>query len=164
MKRIAVFIAASLLSFGAAAQQASDATVERLMAITKIEKMLDTMVGSMDQIMATAVKSATKDPLPEPQQRKLDAMLVKVKDAMKEEMSWARMKPQYMKLYKETFTEEELVGLLAFYESPAGQALLAKMPVLMQKSVAMSQEQIKSMVPRIRAAVEEAVVQAKAGQ
>jgi hypothetical protein len=164
MNRIAAFLAATLFSFPAAAQQASDATVEQLMKVTRAEAMVQTMMGAIDQIMGTAMKEATKDqPLSPEQQRKVDATSAKIREAMRDEMSWERLKPQYMSLYRETFTEEEVRGLIAFYESPAGVALLSKMPLLMQKSVALSQERMKSMIPRMKAAVEEAVVQAKAG-
>jgi hypothetical protein len=163
MKSIVMLIAATLLSFSAAAQQASDATVERLMAVTRAEKLVETMSGSMDQVMDAAIKAAVTEPLSPEQQRKLDASLAKIKEAVHAEFTWDRLKPRYMKLYKETFTDEEILGLIAFYESPAGQALLAKMPLLMQKSIALSQEQMKTMIPRMKSAVEDAVVQAKAG-
>jgi hypothetical protein len=163
MKRIAVFLAATMLSFCALAQQASDATVERLMNVTRAEALTETMMAGIDQIMGAAMKSAITEPLAPGQQRKFDAMTVKIREAMRAEMSWERMKPRYIRLYQETFTEEEVLGLITFYESPGGQALLAKMPLLMQKSIALSQEQMKSMVPRLKAAIEEAVVQAKAG-
>jgi len=164
MKRAIAFVAAALLSFSVAAQQASEATVERLMKISRTESLIQSMLAGVDQIMATAMKEATRDkPLSPEQQRKFDAMTVKIREAMREEMSWERMKPRYVTLYKETFTEDELLGLIAFYETPAGQALLAKMPILAQKSIALSQEQMRSLIPRMKAAVEEAVVQAKSG-
>jgi hypothetical protein len=164
MKRFSAFLAAALLSLSAAAQQASDATVERLMKVTRAEALMQTLMAGMEQIMGVAMKEATKDhPLSPEQQRKFDAMTVKIREAMREEMSWERLKARYATLYKETFTEEEIQGLITFYESPPGQALLAKMPALMTKSIALSQEQMKSMLPRLKAAVEEAVVQAKAG-
>jgi hypothetical protein len=47
------------------------------------------------------------------------------------------MKPKMIALvsrvYAETYSEEELTGILAFYRSPAGQAMLKKTPVLAGK-------------------------------
>ncbi len=37
------------------------------------------------------------------------------------------------KLYVDAFTEEELLGITAFYRSPLGQKALAKMPELMKQ-------------------------------
>jgi len=57
------------------------------------------------------------------------------------------MKPVYIKLYDETLTEEEVNGAVAFYKTPAGQALLNKMPLLMQKSMVVMQEMLGEMIP-----------------
>ena len=74
MKRVAVFFAAFLVSFSALAQQASDATVERLMTVTRAQALVETMMGGMDQLMDAAMKAAVKEPLTPEQQRKLDEL------------------------------------------------------------------------------------------
>lgn len=43
------------------------------------------------------------------------------------------MVPDYIRIYRETFTEEELQSLIAFYESPAGQMFIRKTPEIMDK-------------------------------
>jgi hypothetical protein len=48
-------------------------------------------------------------------------------------LSWDQLKPEFAKLYSDSFTEEELDGLLAFGKTPTGAASLAKMPGLLQK-------------------------------
>ena len=54
-------------------------------------------------------------------------------DLTKSRMSWEKLRPAYVKAYSETFSEEEIDGILAFYESLAGRAMQAKMPVFIQK-------------------------------
>ncbi len=54
---------------------------------------------------------------------------------IRERLDFARIKPEYIKLYDETFTTEELTGIVAFYKSPPGQAYLAELPALTSKSV-----------------------------
>ena len=39
-------------------------------------------------------------------------------------------------IYAETFTDEELAGLLAFYQSPTGQSLISKQGVVAQRTLA----------------------------
>ncbi len=39
---------------------------------------------------------------------------------------WQKIKPDFVKAYSEVYTEEELSGIIAFYNSPVGQALLTK--------------------------------------
>jgi hypothetical protein len=40
-------------------------------------------------------------------------------------LSWEKLKPIYVKLYADTYTEQEMDGIIAFYKSPAGEAMLA---------------------------------------
>jgi hypothetical protein len=60
------------------------------------------------------------------------------------------MRPSYIKLYSETFSEEEIGGMLAFYESPAGRAMLAKMPTLLTKLIEVAQAQMNDLQPEIQ--------------
>lgn len=64
-------------------------------------------------------------------------------------------------IYQETFEQEEIDGLDAFYGSPAGQAFVAKMPVVMQKSMSLLQEQMQILVPRMAQVIEQAMKEAK---
>lgn len=62
---------------------------------------------------------------------------------MHDEMSWAKMKPQYVRLYVETFDQDEVDGLLAFYATPAGQAMINKMPIVMPKMMGVMQDSMR---------------------
>ena len=42
---------------------------------------------------------------------------------MREEMTWDRLHPLYVRIYQESFTQEEIDGLIVFYESPASRSL-----------------------------------------
>jgi len=41
-------------------------------------------------------------------------------------MSWEAMKPEFIKLYDDTYTEDEISGILLFYQSAPGQAMLTR--------------------------------------
>lgn len=58
-------------------------------------------------------------------------------------------------------TKVEIDGLIAFYASPAGQAFINKMPVVLQKSMAISQSLMQSLMPKMSAAMKEAMTEAK---
>jgi hypothetical protein len=45
------------------------------------------------------------------------------------ELSWQKLEPDFAKLYAANYTAEQLDGLIAFYGSPLGQAVLAKTPI-----------------------------------
>jgi hypothetical protein len=79
----------------------------------------------------------------------------KMLDMMAQELSWDKMKEDYITLYADTFTEEELKGVIAFYKSPAGQAFLKKQPELMKRSMEMSQKLMLQVMPKIHAMIKE---------
>ncbi len=53
-------------------------------------------------------------------------------------------------MYAETFTSDEVDGIVAFYKSPAGRALLQKQPALATKGLALAQEKIRDAMPDIQ--------------
>lgn len=152
-----VFVAAN-----AWADPASQESVETLLAATRAESTMDSMYGMVEQAMRQGMQQAVQGKTLSPeQQRVLDAVPGKFIAVMREEFNWPKMKPLYVQLYRDTFDQEEIDGLIAFYRSPTGQAFVAKMPVVMQKSIALSQSQLQTFLPKMRAAMEQAMAEAK---
>lgn len=85
-----------------------------------------------------------------------------VMDVLTKELSWDNLKESYITLYAETFTQEELEGIIAFYKSPAGQAYVKKQPQLMQRSMELSQKLMQQVMPRIQALSKELQAPARA--
>jgi TolB protein len=75
----------------------------------------------------------------------MDAML----ETIAAELSWDKVKADYVALYADTFSAAELADLIAFYRSPAGKAFVAKQPELTRKSIAMSQKSMLRLMPKI---------------
>jgi hypothetical protein len=71
------------------------------------------------------------------------------------ELSWNKMKAQYERIYAEVFTPDEVRGLIAFYKTPAGQAFLDKQPLLIQKTMEVTQKQVIEMTPKIQELVKQ---------
>jgi hypothetical protein len=70
-------------------------------------------------------------------------------------MSWEKFKPAIVQIYAEVYTDEELDGILAFYRSPAGRAMLEKMPQLMSRTMAVAQKLMGDIQPEIEKMVKE---------
>lgn len=74
-----------------------------------------------------------------------DAVESSVREAL------AVVAPEYLEkaahIYAETFTEDELRRTVEFYETPAGQAMLAKMPLLMPRI----SDAVHEIMPRMKA-------------
>ena len=146
----------------AAAAPASPESVEALLTATKAESMIESVYASMEQFMRTSMQQAAggKTLTPE-QQQVIDSLPAKFLALMRSEFTWDKLKPQYVQLYRETFDQEEIDGLAAFYRSTAGQAFINKMPIVMQKSMAISQSQMQALFPKIKSAVDQAISEAK---
>ena len=69
---------------------------------------------------------------------------------MKGELVWEKLEPMYLRIYSEAFSEEEVAGMLSFYKTPAGQAVIVKMPVLMQQTMVEVQRMLEGATPKIQ--------------
>jgi uncharacterized protein len=58
------------------------------------------------------------------------------------------------KVYTDTYTEEEIDGILAFYKSPAGKAFIQKMPEVMQRSMPVMMQMMSDLQPQIKTMME----------
>ena len=54
---------------------------------------------------------------------------------MKELLDWKKLEPIYVRIYQKTFTQQEIDGMIAFYKTSAGQAVISKMPAAMQNTM-----------------------------
>ncbi len=83
---------------------------------------------------------------------------------IRSEVTYEKFKPIYVKIYGESLDQAEVDGMIAFYETPAGQAVLSKMPLIAQKSMAAAREMMATLMPRIQAAAVEAAQAAPKSQ
>jgi hypothetical protein len=134
MKRWILMLAVVMVvaPVGARADEASkQAKVKELFAVMHMDHSLDRMRSAMEQQVQATAKNAPGTEQMTPEKKKMQQEFVdnsmKVVD---ENFGWAELEPAYVKLYADTYTEAELDGILAFYKSPAGQALLTKTPEL----------------------------------
>ena len=67
-----------------------------------------------------------------------------------------KLKPMFVQIYAELFTEEEINGIVSFYKSPAGKAMIEKMPQMMQRMMPMMQKLMGDLQPEIKKIIEEA--------
>lgn len=160
-KRIAFLLSFTFAAFAHAAPPSAE-SVQELLTVTKIEQTLDTMHQVYEQSILQGMEESTKGKqLSAKQQKALEAFVAGVGKIFKEEMSWKKWMPKYIKIYQETYTQEEVDGLIAFNKSPVGQAAVAKMPVVMQKSMAMAQEEMGPTMQKVEALMKD-LMQGKA--
>ncbi|WP_260703392.1 DUF2059 domain-containing protein [Edaphobacter flagellatus] len=158
MKRIAFTLLLALaLPAAAHADDASKrAKAEELVRITKMDQLMDKVMGQMSDRMKamTAQQTAQIQATPE-QQKLIDDFQAKVQQIIQGAISWDKLKPVILQVYSETYTDDELDGIISFYHSPAGQALIAKSPELMTRTMDLMQKQMVTIQPQIQQAAED---------
>ena len=147
----------------AMAAPADDASVRELLEVMQSKKLLDGMRGQLEANMDAVTQKTLNGKVPSgKQQRALDTMKSKMMAEWQNELAWEKLEPVYVQMYRDTFTSDEINGLVAFYKTPAGQALINKMPVLMTNIMASLQTMLASMMPRMQAIQKEFAADLKA--
>lgn len=154
---VAVFCGTVLLWAPARADEASkNAKIEELLKLSNVDRMMSQMTDQMKAMTSAQFNgmnlSAEDRKAAQEMQDRIVALIVE---------HWGKMKPMLVKAYADTYTEEEVDGILTFYRSPAGQAMLQKMPALMQRSMALGQQMIAELMPEIQKMTAEAAEKLK---
>ena len=143
----AVLAFAAFAVFATTARAASPESVERLLQVTKVQSQLETMLAKTVPAMRQSMRESMQQALgaqidPERAARLFDALNARLEPMFRDLMSWERMKPDLTEIYGETFTQEEIDGLIAFYETPLGRAMVDKMPEVTQRSMQLMQRRL----------------------
>jgi hypothetical protein len=166
MKKILVAIFLSATPFLCYAAEPSQESIEKLLKVTQTQKMVEQMIPQIEGMMkSVADKEIDAQNLPPEQSAEAKALSAsitkKVIPILRDQLSWGNLKKIYIPIYRESFTQEEIDGLIAFYSSPAGNALVVKMPIVAQKSMAATQQLIVPMMQQMQKAVAEATAEMK---
>ena len=133
MKRLVLMLVWVLLPFMAQAAAPSQQSVEQLLTLLQAEKILDVVKPQLNSTMKASLEQALQGRKPSPEEQQvIDSYRAKLSQVMADQLTMARLQPLYVQLYTQYFTQEEVDGLIAFYQSPAGRSMVVKMPQLMQ--------------------------------
>jgi hypothetical protein len=128
----------------------SEQTINELLDVSGAQKAVAAMVQQMDMGMKLGMQQALQGrTLTTEQQAAADKLLVQMGATMKEELSLDKLRPVYVQAYREIFSQEEVDGLISFYKSAAGKALIEKVPQVMQRAGALTQERIEPILKKM---------------
>jgi hypothetical protein len=135
-KRLATALVWILMSAGAAAANnapASDASIHEMLELTNARQIIEGVKGQMTAMMNTAMQNATRGQTLTPErQAVIDRMSAKMSAVASDMLTWDALLPIYMRTYRDSFTQDEIDGVIKFYKSAAGQAYVKKLPLVMQ--------------------------------
>ena len=154
--------AAGLLASPAAfAQGVDDARIDRLLQVMRARETVDGLLPQLEASQRQMIDQLTAgEPVDDARRARMDAVLARTNQRVRESLAWENMAPVYRDIYRSTFSGEDIDAMLAFYESPAGQRLLDKMPLLMQNTMAAVQRMV---VPLLQQLEQELRAEASAG-
>jgi hypothetical protein len=141
------------LSYSIAASP-SDQSINELLGVMNMPHMMDQMLANVDQGMKTGMQQGLQQSLQgreltAEQKAEVEKFQKKLMGIMRDELAFDKLKDIYVKVYRETFTQEEIDGLVAFYKSPAGKAYVEKLPAVMQRAGAEMQSRIGPMIQKL---------------
>jgi len=154
MHRWIALLAFALLLPAAQAAPASEASVRELLEVMHASQMIDGIRQAMRAGMQKGIEESVKGKhLDEDQRRAIEALPARMSEVMEQEMSWESLQPLYIQVYRDTYTQEEVDGLVAFFRTPVGQGYIEKMPQAMQRSQAAMAPLIPRLVQRMNEAM-----------
>ena len=141
------------------------AKVEELLRVTKMDALLQQQLDMVGKQMNTAAaQQVGKGNMNADQQKRFNEFEAKVQSIVAGALSWDKIRPIYIKLYSENFTDSELDGVIAFYKSPSGKAFVEKSPQLMTQAMHELQPQMQQMQRQLQQVIAEMAQDAKPSQ
>lgn len=123
---------------------------------------MESVYGNLEPAMRKAMEQAAAGKTLTSEQKKvMDRAPQRMSEFLRKEFSWAKMEPIQVSIYRESFEQPEIDGLIAFYKTPAGQAFVKKMPMVTQKAMVAMQAQMQQMMPRLKDAMDGILSEAK---
>ena len=120
-----------------------DAKIEELLTLMKIEQMQKQAMDNVVQMISNQLKSQPDAAKAEEKQKKVFALIA-------DKTGWQNLKATYIKVYSDTYNDSEIDGILLFYRSPAGKAMVDKQPALMTKMSTIMGDLMKELTPEIQ--------------
>jgi uncharacterized protein len=128
----------------------SDASIQELATMAHTQEVFSGMKPQMDAMIASSMKEASQGQTITPERQAiLDRMRAKMVAAFDESYNAQSMQMVMLRVYQATYTQDEVDGLIAFYKTPAGQALINKTPLMMQNMMDEMRALMRPMTRRI---------------
>jgi len=165
MKKTAATILIACLAPFCLAAEPTDATVERFLNAYQFEPIREAWAFRLDREMKMELARLKATPgLADNARNAIGKYETAASSELQTALSSASLRPRYAAIFKKVFTEEEMLEITRFYESPAGKASVQKRPLissLIQEQFQSLSEGVARDLAGVRQEVEQAVAKAK---
>jgi hypothetical protein len=128
----------------------------RVMEVMELRTMIDAQFDLIQKMqLDIATKLAQQSGVSADAIAKSDSFAKALNDLIRKELSFEALAHDVTKVYAEAFTEEELRGLIVFYEGPVGRALVKKTPELTAQMASLAQARMVAVFPKIQALLQQ---------
>ncbi|MEE9322259.1 MAG: DUF2059 domain-containing protein [Granulosicoccus sp.] len=132
-----------------------EAAVE-LMQVTKVESMMDQMFAQMPQMINNMFSQMD---LPEEEVAAVQDAVPQLFDFITEKFSWEQLEPEFLIIYTDLYSEQDMREVTAFFKTETGQRFIDTNPEVMTRANEVSQRLMAEIMPelmeRMQALVEE---------
>ena len=121
---------------------------------------MDRNYGQMMEQVMTQSQQMTgqlfpQDSMSAAQKQEYADFMRRVRSTVTASFSWQILEPGFAEIYAKQFTDAELDAFIAFYQSPAGQAMIAKTPEVLKQGQALSAEHMQILMPQLQSMMKE---------
>lgn len=163
LKRVLILLGVTCSVAFATGNPPTEASVKELLAVTQVQKLLASTMTQIDGFMKNAMQQATQGQPVSPEiQKRIDKDMSEMMTIIKEELSWEKLEPMYVRVYQQSFSQDEVNGLIALYKTSSGQVLINKMPLVMQNTLNEMQQMMAPMMQRIQRMRQQVVTEIQA--
>ena len=158
LRHIAPVLLVAAVTFAHAATRPSEESIRDLLEITDTRRVLDSMMAQMDVAMKNAMAQASKGKPASPELNAIiDRVQTKTIKMLNEELDWSILGPIYISVYQDHFSQEEVDGMLGFYKTPVGKAVIRKLPAVIEQSMLAVQNRMGPMLKKAELIQKEAM-------
>ena len=150
--KVLSFVAAALVStLAVSAAQPTDASVRELLELSGSARQVDAMKAQFSAMENGAIQQALKGHEITPGiQKVLEDSAAQSSTIINGTFAWAKVEPLFVKAYQSTLTQDEVNGIVAFYKTPAGKAMVQKLPTLMQQAIMQLRPEMGAMMGQLK--------------
>jgi uncharacterized protein len=135
---IALALALAAAAPAAAQPEPSASEMEAVRELLEVSRTRETFIRSME----LGMEQGSGGQLP-PEVKQV------LREFLDEHFRYEDLEPEFIRLYADLYTEEELRGMTAFYRTPIGQRVIATSPDLAVGSQRIAQERLQAVMPQL---------------
>lgn len=155
---IAVLLIVNLLWVPSVKAAASIEVVEELFKVIEADRNAQAVQRAAANYMAAVVQEAlSKLNYSASRNLRIKRQIDDETRVLLEDISWEKIKPRYIAVYQEEFTDDELKAVIAYYKTPAGRKFRERQDALNQSKIRITKDLMSALQPRLKQVVDRIV-------